>query len=323
MPDADGTTLEEALRPYELTEIELALAFELSRHEEGLPYGDALKLISGPTLDSFSALGTLLEQGVARRQDSGFVRIEFETLGLDRDAIASVVIPNEAFESLGSPLSQRATNALSSLFEATQPLYIAVETAGRDAFVDFEARADRSLQTVFIYPPASAVPPARGDAYEGAIEDWRAWFRHEPRRKKHTRVLISQGGHPDLYMSLISDARLHYTIWTLTADVRHGQRVAVSRGTSLYKTIYLQFRMAAYRSRPLFKLWPVAWTGAFLRPYGGAVVGIAIAAVLTLVGKGWLDFVAAIVLSVVANAIYETLRARRFEPPELFDKDMM
>jgi hypothetical protein len=313
--------LESALEQYQLTTLQREMAVELALHEEGLPYGDAVASIAGPDLDCHQSLMRLQQLGIASIRDTtGYIRLEFEKLGLDAEGIAGLVIANEAFDSLGSPLSPKATQALAALFDAPGTLYLAVESAGRDAFAGFEARARASRSTVFIYPPESSVPPARLDTYKSALRDWQDWFDYDPRqRRKTTQILISHTQQPQLYMSALTSARLHYTIWTVDADVRHGQRIEVGRGTSLYKTIDMEFRLAVLRARPLFKLWPWRWIRAWTRPYAGAVLGVAVAGGLSLIGGGVLLFIAAVVGSVAANAIWEALKARHFEPPALFE----
>jgi hypothetical protein len=90
--------------------------------------------------------------------------------------------------------------------------------------------------------------------------------------------------------------------------------------TSLYETVYREYRDAVYYSVPVWWLWPLEYAKYFLKKYGAPLGWLSLAIGFTLYGGVYGNVAAALLAGIGGNSFYDLVRERRWAPPELFKR---
>jgi hypothetical protein len=304
--------------------LEAQILEELAKEPDGMPFGEARlgleAVMTAPDTECYLAIAKLQKAGyLILHDESGFLSVNFEAIGLDPDTQRAVLVPRESYTPIGTPVSERAVETLEELFQSDAPLFLVLEMTGRHLFPALPDRARSGRPTVFVYPARKLLPAHKLDGYDRALEEWRDYIKNgDPSLRKHVRICIAQTPIEHLYLSVLSRTRLRYTLYTYDSGVRYGELVEASVGTSLYQTVDDHFRRVVRQARPLWRLWKKDWIRVALAARLGLLGGLVLAITLTLVGGSVGLLAAAIVASVVANHLYEILQRRRGKLPSLF-----
>lgn len=317
-------TLEAAVAEKQLPDLDAAIVKELAREPDGVPFGDArLALqttVTAEETDVYMAISRLQEANLLRLDDrSGVLSVDFGELGLDTPTQQAILLPRDAYENLGPPLSPLAIGRLGELFHSADPIYVTVEASAPHVFPQLLERAKTAHATIIIFPRRAELSAARHEAYDRALRSWVQYISSgQPFVRKYTRVVVARDAVSHLFLSILAKDRVRFTFFTFERGVRYGQLVEAKRGTSLYETIERDVREAMFNARPLWRLWKRERMIEGARRWLGIVVGAAVAGALALTGDDLVLFVSALIGSVVANAAYDKLRERHWTPPDLF-----
>jgi hypothetical protein len=325
--------LETAISNLQLEELPRAVLTEIASDPHGLDPEAApsvLASLTHRTLADCSHACTDLasSQLVIKVRDGSRERLvaNYSKMNIAEELRQALLIRACSFETLGAPHSAKAMATLDALFEEKEPIYIALEITSHRVFRHLKHRANNHRVTIFLMPRKNDLPQERHAHHDEVLREWKEFIRTgDSKLKDFIKVRLTAVPYRHLYTSSISANRVRFDMYAFTAgehSTRRGDMVQADRNTSLYESVYREYRAAAHYSLPLFQLWPIEFLEYYATKYSPPAIGALLAIGFTWYGGGGIYWalLAAIVAGIAGNSFYDLLRERRWAPPDLYKR---
>lgn len=323
--------LEEAIKHLKLDPFCSVVLKEIALDPHGLEMISApsvlASLVCRPLQDCNTAIVNLSsQQFLTQVTDDGrsWLVANYQKLGIDEETRHQLLHRASPFKTLGAPHSPNALHTLDSLFLEKEPIYLGLEITSHRVFRHLEERARNQLLTVFLLPKKSALQVERHRHYDEVLQEWMDFInKGSADVKKFTRIRNTNVAMPHLYTSSLTADHVRFDMYLFKEGertTRTGVMVEAQHGSSLYEVVYREYCDAVYSSLPIFSLWPAEWLGCYAKRFGPSIAGLMIASTLSWIGGSVLAVIAALVFGISGNAIYDSLRERVWDAPELYKR---